>query len=129
MTRSDIPTIDQAVQRETWQYRAVEATGGNQSKLGAIVLAILGKFPPSGRNMFGRTCTITSDGYVMADFTDRDGELHLGAFVGDVADLIRNFRGLADHLKLKDAERQEMFAELRKWIAKDWRSNPEYDLN
>lgn len=118
---------DIARQRATWQYRAVEATGGNRSQLGAIVIAMLGKAPDNPPR-FGSAAVITSDGYVQAHFQSKDGQWHEGAFVGAVDDLVGNFRGLADHLKLSDAERVEMFDELRKWISVDYRAHATDEL-
>lgn len=120
-------TADIERQRATWQYRAVLATGGNKSQLGAIVIAVLGKAPDNPPR-FGSAAVITSDGYVQAHFQTKDGVWHQGAFVGAVDDLVANFRGLADHLKLSDAERVEMFDELRKWISVDYRANATDEL-
>jgi hypothetical protein len=108
--------------RASWQYRAVEATRGPETKLGAILLAVLDKQRRTIPQFRGKA-TITSDGFVMCNFLAKDGGLRLGAFVCDVDDLVRNFRGLADHLKLSDAERKEMFQAVRNWIGTDYRSN------
>ena len=107
----------------SWQGKAIQATGGNRSKTGAIVLAILAQTPPEPP-AFGHGAVITSDGFVMCDFLDRDNVLHTGAFVSSVDELTSNFRRLRDHLKLTDAEGDAMFTYLRGWIKKDWRSNP-----
>lgn len=109
-------------ERASWKYRAIEATRGPQSQLGAILLAALGK-QRNTRPQFVGSATITSDGFIMCSFIGKDGRHHMGAFVGDVADLVRNFRGLADHLKLNDLERVEMFAAVKQWIAVDYRAN------
>jgi hypothetical protein len=91
------------------------------SQLRAIVEAV---FHVSPRQLpaFADTCAITSDGYVICAFKDKFGRLHHGALVCDTDDLTRNFRGLADHMKLDDKERQALFAELHKWIAVDCRA-------
>lgn len=106
----------------SWKARALIATRGNQSQLGAILIAILGRAPDHPPR-FGSGAVITSDGYVLAHFQDIRGEWHAGAFVSSVDELVGNFRGLADHLKLSDAERVEMFNELRMWITTDERAN------
>ena len=106
----------------TWQYRAVQATRGNQSQLGAILIDVLHK-SGNRKPRFVGPANITSDGFVMCSFVSRDGVFYMGALVAPVSDLVRNFRGLADHLKLNDAERIEMFAEVRKWIGRDYRRN------
>lgn len=115
-------TEEQERQRATWQYRAVEATRGNQSQLGCILLAVLAKAADNPPKITG-SATITSDGYVLANFTGRDGIPRHQAFICDVEDLQRNFSGLADHLKLSDADRVAMFGEVKKWIWKDFRAN------
>jgi hypothetical protein len=104
----------------SWQWRAIEATQAHKSKLGCILLACIGR----GQNKvprFGRQAIITSDGYVTCPFLDRHGEGHAHSLVCTVDDLVRNFRGLADHLKLSDEERIEMFAAVRKWVSTDYR--------
>lgn len=107
----------------SWQDRAIEATGGNRSQLGAILLAMLARVPRySSFPRFSGLATVTSDGFVMCNFYDKAGVFRPGAFVCDVEDLRDNFRGLADHLKLNDADRNAMFAELLKWIARDYRA-------
>lgn len=117
---ADKLTEEQERERATWQYRAIAATKGNTSRLGCILLAVLGrnaKHPP----WFGANAVITSDGYVLSHFTGKDGVMHYGAFVGSVNDLVKNFRGLAEHLKLSDKEQAEMFVQLQQWIQRDYR--------
>lgn len=118
-------TEAQAIERASWQYKVIAATHGNQSRLGCIMLAVMGrnaKHPPQ----FGANANITSDGFVMADFVGKDGRYHHGALVGDVRDLIGNMRGLADHLKLDDKDREAMFKAVRGWIARDYRTVREF---
>jgi len=107
--------------RDSWQFRAVAATRGSQSRLGAILLAVLGKQRQT-LPRFASSAVITSDGFVMAGFCDKAGRYHHGALVCDVSELVANFRGLADHLKLNDADRVAMFAEVQKWCATDYRA-------
>lgn len=121
MKRRPSLTASQAEQRATWQYRAIEATRGNQSQLGALILAILGKAPDHPPR-FGSGGVITSDGYLTAHFQDKAGDWHMGAFVGSVEDFVNNLRGLSEHLKLTDRENNELFAEAKKWITHDYRA-------
>ena len=112
--------MSEHLSRDTWEYRAIEATRAHQSQLGCMLLAMLGR----GRTKyprFGRGATVTSDGYVMADFIGRDGRPHLGAFVCSFNEMVGNFRGLADHLKLSDADRTALFEKVRAWILVDYR--------
>ena len=111
--------MDETV-RPAWHAKAIEATRGNQSQMGALVIAILGKRPKYGP-WFGKSATITTDGYLICDFMDRHQAFHMGAFVGSVRDLIVNLRGLADHLQLNDEDRKAMFLAARQWIATDCR--------
>lgn len=107
-------------ERASWQYRAIEATQGPNTKLGAILLAVLRK-QRNTRPQFVGSATITSDGFIMCDFIAGNGRYHYGAFVCAVEDLVHNFRGLAEHLRLKDSEAEEMFNEVRSWIGRDYR--------
>jgi hypothetical protein len=72
------------------------------------------------RHALLRAPPITSDNFVMADFTGADSRHHMGAFVGSVHDLIKNTNGLTDHLELDAEDRAELFAVIRKWIATDY---------
>lgn len=107
---------------DSWQRRAVEKTGGNESLLGCFVLAILawqnGRKPPR----FGKLARIDKDGILHSNMQDKDGKVHWDYALGPVKHVIHNFRFLADELKLNDDERKEMFSELKKWVYKDDRS-------
>jgi hypothetical protein len=102
---------------KTWQDKALAATNGSQ--LGAILACALGRerAPPC----FHGKAVVTSDGFVQCSFTDRDGDPHLGAFVGSISDLDRNIEGLAEHLSLSAVEHNELTAAIAGWIEKDWR--------
>lgn len=110
-------------QSQEWQYRAVAATQGNQSMLGCFVLAVLGwqhgRKPPR----FGSKAYIDANGQLFSNMQDASGHMFRNQHLGPVEDVINNFRGLADHLKLDDKERKEMFGELKKWIVHDARAN------
>lgn len=99
-----------------WKTKALSATRGTQ--LGAILCCATGTEcePPS----FHSKASITSDGFVMANFTGADGRNHMGAFVGSASDLVNNTVGLAKHLKLNDEEKAELFSTVRNWIATDY---------
>lgn len=109
--------------KDSWQRRAVEKTGGNQTLMGCFVLAILGwqhgRHPPR----FGRVATITKEGWVKTNMQAKDGTIHPNHNLGPVKVVIDNFRGLADELKLNDDEREQMFSELRKWFYRDERAH------
>ena len=101
-----------------WKRRAVAATNGTQ--LGAIICAAFGEKIEAP--CFTSKAIITSDGFVQANFTGKDGRQHLSAFVGSASDLVRNVVGLADHLKLNADEKAELFAAIRSWIVTDYSS-------
>jgi hypothetical protein len=109
-----------------WKERAVAATRGSQ--FGAVFCAAAGLDNPHVLDdrtdlpapHFSGKATITSDNYVMATFWDRNGVGHSGAFVGSIHDVIRNTKGLADHLALTEEERAELVAIIRGWIAQDY---------
>lgn len=95
-----------------WQISAIAATRNTQ--LGSILACAMGReIPPP---CFVGKATITSDGYIMCNFIGADGRSHMGAFVGSAADLARNARGLADHLKLEDTQRKELYDTVVSWI-------------
>lgn len=108
---------------ERWQHRAVRETGGNQTMLGCFVLAVLGwqhgRKPPR----FGSTAVIDKDGMVFSNAQNAAGQMFKNECLGHVENIVDSFKGLADHLKLSDAERTEMFGELRKWFIHDARAN------
>ncbi len=108
---------------ERWQHRAVQETGGNTTIMGMFVLAVLGwqhgRKPPR----FGSKAVINAEGIVIAHAQNKEGRMFRNENLGHIQDLVDSFRGLADRLKLDDVEREEMFAELRKWFVHDARAN------
>ena len=100
-----------------WKTRALAATQGTQT--GAILHCALGipKDPPS----FHGKASITSDGFVMCDFTDAGGSEHIGAFVGSASDLGDNVTELARYLTLSPADTAALQAAVKAWIGTDWR--------
>jgi hypothetical protein len=101
----------------SWQDKALASTRG--TKFGAILRVALGQ--TTGFTRFVGKASITSDGFVMCDFVDKDGEGHHGAFVGEVSDLDRNVEGLAKHLTLNSDDHNALTAAVANWIGKDWR--------
>lgn len=120
MTTEEQDRIEAA--RQSWVYRAIEATRGNQTQLGCILLSVIGK-PCKSPPWFGPTCVITEDGIVIANFVDRHNTMHEARMVCDVADLVMNFRGLMEHIHASDAEIKDCFDQVRKWVAKDYRAD------
>lgn len=108
---------------EHWKTRAVRETGGNKTMMGCFVLAILGLQHGLRPPRFGRVAVIDKDGMVFSNMQNKDGKIFRNHCLGPVQDIIDSFRGLADHLKLNDKERQQMMDELKKWFAHDARAN------
>lgn len=101
----------------SWKERALAATRG--SRFGAILSAATGTEIEAP--CFHGKASVTSDGFVMADFAGADGRYHMGAFVGAMSDLENNVRGLAKHLGLNDEERAELSDTVRGWVGRDYR--------
>jgi hypothetical protein len=101
----------------------VRETGGNQTLMGCFVLAICGwqhgRHPPR----FGSNAIIDENGMLFSNMQNAEGAMFANHCLGDVKTVVDSFKGLADHLKLDDKERIEMFDELRKWIKLDKRAN------
>jgi hypothetical protein len=109
--------------KDRWQHRAVKETGGNQSMIGCVVLAILGwqygRKPPR----FGKIAIINREGFVITDFRQRDGTIHQAHAIGQVQEIVGGLRKLADAMNLCDLDREEMMVEFKKWIAHDYRAD------
>ena len=103
-----------------WQLDALAATKG--TKFGAILRCAINRNIPEAFPQFSGKATITSDGFVMCNFTDADGRFHIGAFVGSASDLSINIAGLADHLDLSREDHLALCAAITNWIEKDYRS-------
>ena len=103
-----------------WQIRALAATKG--TRFGAILRCAINRNIPEAFPQFSGKATVTSDGFVMCNFTDANGRFHMGAFVGSASDLSINVAGLADHLDLNGEDRKALCAAITNWIGKDYRS-------
>lgn len=99
-----------------WKEHALAATRGTQ--LGAILCAATKTETPAP--CFTSKASVTSDGFLVANYTGADGRQHMGAFIGPASDLVRNAQGLADHLKLDETARAELYRVLLKWIELDY---------
>lgn len=116
--------------RVSWAYKAIKATKGNQTRLGCMVIRIIGRAPHNPPRFSLETGMVILDeatgnklglnrGYCVADYQARPGKPFLATPIGHVNEITENFRGLADHLKLTDADRIAMFDCLRNWIQQD----------
>lgn len=91
-----------------------------ESKLGAILRCALGVEREATPRFVGKA-NVTSDGFVMCDFVDHNGDGHHGAFIGALSDLDLNLIGLSKHLGMTPTEYNQLTALTTSWIGKDWR--------
>lgn len=124
--------------REIWQSRALDKARGVTAKvLGqALLLEHSTHFKILLKTTFGdhADCyfphlwgyaTIWPSGRIICEVIDRNLECRPTEIYESEAAMVRDFRTLADELKLDDADREEMFTILRKWIKRDLRVGPE----
>lgn len=114
-------------EQNSWPYKAVLALRGNQTIAGCILLSVIGK-QPKNPPYIDTTATVDEQGMVWVGMRRKPrffgliGDYGL-VCIGSIIDVRDEFRRLADHLKLDDAERIELFDELRKWVAVDLRAD------
>jgi hypothetical protein len=99
--------------KPAWQDRCLAVTRGTQ--FGAILLAAMGRKTEYVPRFVGRAY-LTSDGFLMCDFVDREGRYHTGAFVGSKEDLDANAEGLARHLGLSAQDYAALTATIAAWV-------------
>ena len=106
----------------TWQDLALAAADGTQT--GAILRCALNRNTEAVPRFEGKA-SVTSDGFIMCSFVGRNGEGHMGAFVGAYDDLLRNLGKLAAHVekygKVK-VDHKAMLDAIDAWISVDYRS-------
>lgn len=107
---------------EGWRSRALRATR-DDDLMRCFLLAVLGWQTGLKPPRFGRVARISANGLLYSNMQDINYRIYPNHCLGMVETVIENFRRLADHLKLNDADRKEMFLELKKWIARDDRAN------
>ena len=96
-----------------WRARALAATQG--SRFGAILRCAL-NVERDAIPRFEGAPSLTSDGFLLCNFVDRNGNLHWGAFVGSADDVARNLEGLCAHLRMTRADARELADALRQWV-------------
>lgn len=124
MITSDRIVFSPAQEQASWQYKAILATRGNQTLLGAILLQLLGKQAKHPPQILS-TATVDEQGLAWCKLRkELGGEIAEGIIcVGLITDVRDEFRRLADYLKLDDDERIELFNELRMWVEIDLRAD------
>ena len=104
------------------KQKIVDALLGSQ--IGAIVACALGVEIEGPR--FTSKAIVTSDGFVQANFVDKNGVARHSAFVGSYEDLQDNLRSVQDYLAkyigITSGQLTELWDEVAyKWIATDYR--------
>ena len=124
--------------RDQWQCRLLAETKG---KIAAVVMAFLAHsyfeametllrmaypgFVKVQPPLYSGPATIRSTGQITCTYIARNFEERHNVLVYDSEDdLLKEFRELADKLKLKDHEREEMFATIKRWVTRDDRIAP-----
>ena len=79
------------------------------------IIAAAYNLPGRATPRYGARATVTSDGFLIADFTGRDGFRHMGAFVGSLADLNANIEHFIDHFSLTQEQADDLRAKIRGW--------------
>ena len=106
--------MDQGLQDKLW-------AGSGATQTHAILACAMGREPMTTAKFVGKA-TVTSDGFVMCDFVDHDGQGRRGAFIGSWDELQANLVGLIAHLGLGEAELAELNTLVRSWVGTDYRS-------
>lgn len=104
-----------------WSYR-VTLAAFPANTMGLIVRAVLGVNSTIGPAL-GLEAEIGADGIVRASLRYPDGRVERRRELGSVMALRDEFRRLADHCRLTDADRLELFDHLKKWAGRDLRSD------
>lgn len=99
-----------------WASRAIIAAGGRTTKMGALLLAILGH--DHGRPSFGHSAIIFN-GNLIATHIDSDGIIRQSQVVCSVSEFKIFLSDLATKCQMTDEECNEMFVEARRYIQVD----------
>jgi hypothetical protein len=123
--------------REMWQSRALRESSGKlhrvmvavmsyeySSAMSILLKATFPGFTDIQRPFLCSYATIIQSGKVVADMIDVDGTKKTVAVYESKDKFVAAVRELADKLKLTDAERDEMFTVLQRWVVKDMRIGP-----
>lgn len=106
-------TMPEGLANKIW-----EGSGATQTH--AIIACALGRDPMTTARFVGKA-TITSDGFIMCDFIDHDGQGRRGAFVGSWGELEANLIQLARLLGLTTQEHHQVVELVESWVGKDYR--------
>lgn len=106
---------------KTWQWLVENANQGDNLMLALVYRAAVLKNNPQNRvPRVGNNSIISPEGMVL--FKHMDKECKIQDVLWPVQKWVETWRRVADAVKLDDAERAELVAGLRGWIAKDYRA-------
>jgi hypothetical protein len=110
-----------------WKFRVVRASV-TDSRVLPLVFAILNVLPKFGP-CYGDTATIGKDSNLYVHVRDADGHWSkVPMMIGSLIVARDSLRRVADHCKLKDADREAFIEEFRKWASKDKRATSGLDV-
>ncbi len=126
--------------RESWQYKLLKTTGC-KDKIGAVSLVVLAHsyyeametmlrlvFPGFKRlncPLLTGTAKVMPAGQIVCDMHKTPSTVLRNVLLYDSQDeLIDEFRGMADKMKLNDQDRIDMFAAVQRWVSQDRRLAP-----
>lgn len=124
--------------RDDWQCKLLVETTGKTAAVALVMLAnmyfeamevlLRVAFPGFVQirpPLYSGHATIKRTGQVVCDYMDRDGNTYRNVIVYETEDdLTKEFRDIADRLKFSDADRNAMFAMIKKWVSRDERIGP-----
>lgn len=127
--------------RGTWQGRCLVTAKG---KTAAVLLSVLAHnyddamlillkavfpgFKSITAPFFSTAGKVAKSGHIVADMVTKTGRIAKDfPIYRNEIELRDDFRRLADHLKLGDADRVEMFAAVKRWVVADRRLDPTMD--
>jgi hypothetical protein len=113
---------------ERWPHdlfikRLLEVT--SDTRTGCILRAMFND-PRQYHPRYDRNAIITSDGYIMCGYTDRNGDYYAGAFVGSAFDLTRQLISLCVFARLNGDEMLALGDAADSWIGTDYRAGAVY---
>lgn len=121
MAEAQLSTPQEQV-RQHWAYRLIQRLRGNQTLMGALVIAIVQKMPSNPPRILTGGL-VNKDGILIVSLERRQfpGTAKWVA-LGPVDGIRDEFRRLMDGMGLSDAEHLAFFDAMRRWIVRDKRA-------
>lgn len=120
-----MPSFQFSTDQDVWDqeipWRARVLRAAVPHPVCGIIMAVLARAPRLA-DAYGETADIWPDGRVATMVRRRGVWGDKPEVIGTIVAVRDNVRRLADHCKLSDRERLELFAELGKWIRRDFRA-------